>query len=107
MGDLYKMSKFKKYIKKSIVIIIILITIITTYEIAIRIRLNYSGESVSKALFSNSYFIKAEDNESKIECFKNYMFKDGWSFLENYDEKIIFRKGNLQKEVPIKDLINI
>lgn len=96
-----------KYIKKSIVIIIILVTLITSCEIVIRIRLNFSGDGVAKAVFSNSYFVKAEDYESKIECFKNYMFKDGWSFLENYDEKIIFRKGNLQKEVPIKDLINI
>ena len=102
------MNRIKKNIRRLTTTIVILIAIIVVVgEVSIRIRINFSSEGVSKAIFSNSYFIKAEGYDEKIDSFKKYMLKEGWDFSENYNEKIIFRKGNLQKEVPIEDLINI
>ncbi|MGL5354452.1 MAG: hypothetical protein ACRDA5_14225 [Clostridium sp.] len=101
------MDKSKKYVKKLLIIGCIFIGVAGFSKLLLEIKTNINEYGVSKAFFSDSYYIKAEDEERKLEKFKDYMLQDGWNFSENYNKTIIFRKGNLQKEIPINSLINI
>lgn len=98
-----------KSIKRILIVWLILISMIIVFEsdLSVIIRIRTTERTVEKGKFSNVYFIEANNEEVKMEEFKKFMLLEGWNFSETYNETIIFRKGNLQKEIPLDRLIGI
>ncbi|MBU3102521.1 hypothetical protein [Clostridium gasigenes] len=101
------MSRWGKSIKSMKIVLILVIMIVIGNDLFLIAKINLTESKVAKSYFSNNYFIEASNEEMKIENFKEYMLMEGWSFSENYYGTIIFRKGNLQKEIPVYRLIKI
>lgn len=92
---------------KKVLVTLLLITIVFGSELVIIVKINTTEKKVEKSYFSNHYFIGATNDKGKIENFKEFMLGEGWKFTENYNDTIIFRKGNLQKEIHLDKLIRI
>lgn len=101
MGKIFKKGKLV------VLLLLIVVIAIIGINLLLIIKINVSESKVEKMCFSNHYFVESDNEEMKIEIFKEYMVKYDWKYIENYRGVIIFRKGNLQKEVPIKALIKI
>lgn len=101
------MFRWGKIIKSLLVGVLIIFTIFIGSNFLLIIKTDKIENKVVKGLFLECYFVNSTSEESKIENFKEFMLSKGWRFSEKYYETIIFRKGNLQKEVSIDKLIKI
>lgn len=101
------MGKILKKGKLIVLLVLIVVIVVIGINLLLIIKINVTESKVEKICFSNHYFVESDSEEMKIEIFKEYMAQYGWRYMENYRDVIIFRKGNLQKEVRIKTLIKI
>lgn len=98
----------RKKIKKGLLLLLLsLMIVVVSSDLFVIIRINITEEKVGKSCFSNNYFIESINDKTKIDDFKDFMLIEGWRFSENYKDVIIFRKGNLQKEIQVDNLIKI
>lgn len=102
-----KIGGMGKHVKRVLVVLLLLVTVVFGSELLLIIKINMTEEKVEKRYFSNHYFIEATNEKGKIDNFKEFMLGEGWKFIENYNDTIIFKKGNLQKEVQLNKLIRI
>lgn len=101
------MSKIKKNIKLIVVLVLISIFTVFASNLIVIIRIKVTNEKVIPVNFIKKYFVESDDYDTKIDNFKKFMLKNNWMFIEIYDNKMIFRKQNLQKEINIDSLIQI
>jgi len=101
------MGKIGKFIKAIFLLMLVAFVAVVGSNVFVIMKINFTGIKVEKVYFTNNYFVKANNEEMKIENFKEFMLNDGWLFVENYYGTMIFRKGNLQKEINIDTLIGI
>ena len=101
------MGKILKKGKLIVLLVLIAVTAVIGINLLLIIKINITESKVEKICFSNRYFVESDSEEMKIDVFKEYMAQYGWRYVDNYRGVIIFRKGNLQKEVQIKTLIKI
>lgn len=101
------MSKIKKNIRLIVGVVLISIFIVFASNLIVIIRLKVTDKNVGQVNFMKKYFVESNDYDTKIDNFKKFMLKSNWMFIEIYDNKMIFRKQNLQKEINIDSLIQI
>lgn len=101
------MSTWGKSIRIFVIAILVAFATFVVSNFFLIMKINMNENTVCKAYFIDCYFVEADTEEVKIQNFKDFMLSDGWRFSENYYGKIIFRKGNLQKEVELEKLILI
>lgn len=101
------MSKLIKFVRFILAVVLIIFVTVIGSNIFVIIKINFTDSNVGRMYFTNKYFVKAESYEVKIESFKKFMSMEDWIFIENYYGTMIFRKGNLQKEVMISSMIEI
>lgn len=101
------MSRWGKATKAMKIDLLLAIMMAIGSDLFVIIKITLTKSKVEQGYFSNNYFIEASNGEMEIENLKEFMLMKGWDFSENYYGTIIFRKGNLQKEIPLYKLIRI
>ncbi|WLF70531.1 hypothetical protein Q6375_05950 [Clostridium septicum] len=70
-------------------------------------RLVYTDLDVLKIPYIDKYYVAIGEKDDATDVFKKYMADNNWQFIENISEILIFRKGNIQKEVHLDNLKEI
>lgn len=102
-----KIGNMRNLIKSTLLLVLVAFITIVGSNFFVIMKINFTEIKVGKVCFSNHYFVKSTNKEMKIENFKEFMLINDWEFIENYYGTIIFRKGNLQKEIQVDTLIGI
>lgn len=102
-----KMKKIKKKLKAILVLLLISVSTVVVSNLILIMTIELTKEKVIQVCFTKKYFVKSDDYYTKIDNFKKFMLDSNWMFIEIYNEKMIFRKENLQKEINIDSLIEI
>ncbi|ATD55482.1 hypothetical protein [Clostridium chauvoei] len=98
------MRNFKKTLKWILAIVgIILLGSLGVYGYNMG-RLMYTDLEVLETPYLKQYYVVLKENEEIEETFKKYMVEKNWIFIDKVDNIMIFKKGNIQKEVPIDSL---
>ncbi|MGL5379943.1 hypothetical protein [Clostridium sp.] len=63
--------------------------------------LYYTDIKVISNSYNDGYKVVLKNGEDYIKIFKEYMKDNKWEFVEKSQEKLIFRKNNIQKEVEL------
>jgi len=93
----------KKRLLKLVLLLGAILLLLVSYPLA---RLTFTDAKVAKSLFSDTYYVKLEADESEYHVFTDYMEGLGW--VENQDLRMggghLFERKGASKHIINKDI---